>query len=148
MIKYYITLGLQYGASKEQIRDAYRKLVIKFHPDRNGNAEAFASVKEAYDRLTAIPLALPPHEYANVAPVILPDEDELEEIKEQNKTYFFFLCAVMMLLNIAYVDAQGDINHILLCVLSYGLAFSSALTKKWGLLALSGFILILQFIMQ
>ena len=52
MIDYYNTLGLERGASKDQIKKAYRKLAQKYHPDRNqGNKEAeekFKRISEAY----------------------------------------------------------------------------------------------------
>ena len=56
MTDYYKTLGLQKGASAEEIKKAYRKLAFEFHPDRNsGNAEAekrFKEINEAYDVLS------------------------------------------------------------------------------------------------
>ena len=48
---YYEVLGVQKGASKEQIKDAYRKLALQFHPDRNKAPEAearFKEISEAY----------------------------------------------------------------------------------------------------
>ncbi len=48
---YYEVLGVQRGATKDQIKDAYRKLALQFHPDRNKAPEAearFKEISEAY----------------------------------------------------------------------------------------------------
>jgi curved DNA-binding protein len=51
---YYKILGLQRGASEDEIKKAYRKLARKFHPDvsKEANAkEKFQEVSEAYETL-------------------------------------------------------------------------------------------------
>ena len=54
---FYDTLGISRGASDSEIKKAYRKLAMKWHPDKNqDNKEAaekkFKAVSEAYEVLS------------------------------------------------------------------------------------------------
>jgi len=55
MADLYATLGVDKTASDDDIKKAYRKLAMQYHPDRNGGAkeaeEKFKEVTEAYDVL-------------------------------------------------------------------------------------------------
>lgn len=50
---YYSILGLQKGASKEDVKKAFRKLAHQYHPDKQGGNEAkFKEINEAYQILS------------------------------------------------------------------------------------------------
>lgn len=52
---YYEVLGVERGASKPELKKAYRRLAMKYHPDRNPDdesaAESFKEAKEAFEVL-------------------------------------------------------------------------------------------------
>ena len=57
MSDYYTILGVEKSANTSEIKKAYRKLAIKWHPDKNPNnkeqaTEKFKQIAEAYDVLS------------------------------------------------------------------------------------------------
>ena len=57
---YYEVLGVSKDASKDEVKKAYRKKAMKFHPDRlteagidaqNAAKESFLKVQKAYDHI-------------------------------------------------------------------------------------------------
>lgn len=55
---YYRILGIRQGASDDEIRKAYRRKAMVFHPDRNHSDDAqdnFIRITEAYEYLTSHP---------------------------------------------------------------------------------------------
>ena len=55
MTDYYTVLGLERSASPDEIKKAYRKMALKYHPDRNkdpGATEKFKEIGEAYEVLS------------------------------------------------------------------------------------------------
>ena len=48
----YQTLGIQKGASDEEVKKAYRKLAREHHPDKGGDAEKFKKIQGAYEILS------------------------------------------------------------------------------------------------
>ena len=55
MKDYYSILGVHPSASDYEVRKAFRKLAVRYHPDKNPSAEArplFHDINEAYDVLS------------------------------------------------------------------------------------------------
>lgn len=52
---YYAILGLQKGASKAEIREAYKRLARTQHPDKGGDTAKFQEILDAYQHLNNVP---------------------------------------------------------------------------------------------
>ena len=50
-MNYYEILGVSKNASFSEIKSAYRKLSMKYHPDKGGDAEKFKGINDAYQTL-------------------------------------------------------------------------------------------------
>ena len=51
-MKYYNIFGVGRNATAQEIRKIYRKLVIKYHPDKGGDPGKFEELQNAYEVLT------------------------------------------------------------------------------------------------
>jgi len=52
--KWWEVLGVSVNASEEQVKEAFRLLAMKHHPDRGGSAELFGRLSEAYRQALAV----------------------------------------------------------------------------------------------
>jgi curved DNA-binding protein CbpA len=69
----YVIFGLSMGATEKQIKKAYRRLAMRFHPDKNPNdpeaEKKFKQIQWAYEKLRkhkrphAVPPGASPQEY-------------------------------------------------------------------------------------
>jgi hypothetical protein len=54
-MEYFHILRIPYGSSDRDIRRAYKRLVLKYHPDKNnGNTTKFYEIKNAHDELLGL----------------------------------------------------------------------------------------------
>lgn len=78
---YYKTLGISKGATDEDIKKAYKKQALKWHPDKNKSAaaeEKFKEIAEAYEVLSD------------------PKKREIyDQYGEEGNVYFFKLHAIV-----------------------------------------------------
>jgi curved DNA-binding protein len=49
---YYDVLGVKRDATQDQIKKAFRKLAVKYHPDAGGDEKKFKEISEAYETLS------------------------------------------------------------------------------------------------
>lgn len=50
-MQHYQSLGLQFDATQDEIKAAYRRLAGVHHPDRGGSPEVFRRIQSAYEAI-------------------------------------------------------------------------------------------------
>ena len=92
----YHILGLPEGANEEEIKKAYRKLALQYHPDVNSDASAekFHEIKEAYQALTSAKTDNNSEKYTSNEGKIFSrrhnrwlTQEELDDLKKQSERY-------------------------------------------------------------
>lgn len=117
---YYETLGVPSKATPEEITMAYRKLAMRYHPDRDGaNEELFKEAKEAYEVLSdpkkrknydLTIFKTPTHKKKKESGVATENVEETisEEIQEETSedsifnTKFFLICLLILVLSLLF----------------------------------------------
>ena len=51
MATHYETLGVSEKATDKEIKKAYKKLAMQYHPDKGGDEKKFKEISAAYDGL-------------------------------------------------------------------------------------------------
>ena len=73
-MSYYKILEIEQGATQEEIKSAYRKLCLKYHPDKNKSPEAtqkFQEIAQAYEILSD-PQKRQQYDNSGNSPTIIP----------------------------------------------------------------------------
>jgi len=107
-VNYYEVLGVEKTASMQEITSAYRKLALKYHPDRNRGAKAeeatekFKTVSEAYSTLGDVSKR---RHYDLHGTGGIDDKVGLEAVEVENVGWLGrFLAAQIAKLGVVYID--------------------------------------------
>ena len=86
----YEVLGLANNANPSEIKQAYRSLANKFHPDKGGDAEQFMLIQQAYANLKKQHKKLKKYKVkVNLTPQQLSDEVVTVEVITKSTVLYF-----------------------------------------------------------
>ncbi|MDP3636907.1 MAG: DnaJ domain-containing protein, partial [Azonexus sp.] len=77
-MNFYAILGVPQHASSAEIKRAYRRLAMRWHPDRNSSPEAterFKQIRGAYDALLAVDVQKAPETASPPEPEVTPSPE-------------------------------------------------------------------------
>jgi len=112
--KYYRALGLQPGAERDAVRDAYRRLVRLYHPDAAGSdpssLRAFLRITEAYHAL----IDTPADASKTALSIPLPSTDEIAGARRMAlSTLMLNRLALSYMDDDRYDDAAGILDRLI-----------------------------------
>ena len=88
-IDYYSLLGLKRAASPEEVKRAYRKMVFRYHPDRNpGDDEAAGKFKQILDAYSVLSDGVKRKVYDSVSHSAEAEEEPQAEPAQEDKPPF------------------------------------------------------------
>ena len=108
---YYTVLGVRRGASAEDIKKAYRRLAVHWHPDRNPGSrlaeERFKAIAEAYAVLSS---AIKRRQYDTLGPAEFKNEYSREDIFQgfEPRDFFEFFCQAETAGRISRIFREGQ----------------------------------------
>ena len=104
MLDYYAILGVHPSASKKEIKKAYRRLAMEYHPDKNQTKEAkrrFDNIQKAYEVLTKpqpqIEHSEQNYEYYKYTPQAQAAKPDKYETLKTYAGVFAFLCTTTLI---------------------------------------------------
>ncbi len=132
---YYEVLGVSRNASKDEVKDAYRKLAMQYHPDRNKTPDAEEKFKEISEAYAVLSDDQKRQQYDTLGHVGF-DQRYTTEDFVLNKIEFFSLVLCVILDAIEYAAAVlmmpviGDVFDVV------GILFCLAIFRWIGLISL------------
>ena len=125
--KYYKLLGLTFNASEQEVRKAYRKLAMQYHPDRNSDPKAhelFILLTEAYEIILNKKSIPNLHEAKKHKGTSKEEkrmkmarkryQEQARKEQQENDRYFHFLTSGRKLRNLKFLAIIGAILSLLL----------------------------------